>query len=92
VGRKRFVRQASKRCWPVAGCSSERHSNGPGGSKPKAAKRIDRITAKLGLVSERDLAAAYTELIGSPIRRNGGIPGRARRSRSHPAGVSEADA
>jgi general secretion pathway protein E len=28
---------------------------------------IDRVAAKLGLVSERDLAAAYAELIGSPV-------------------------
>ncbi len=30
-------------------------------------ERIDHIAAKLGLVSERDLARAYAELIGSPV-------------------------
>jgi general secretion pathway protein E len=33
----------------------------------ESGERIDRVAAKLGLVSERDLAAAYAELIGSPI-------------------------
>jgi general secretion pathway protein E len=33
----------------------------------ESGERIDRIAAKLGLVSERDLAAAYAELIGSPV-------------------------
>jgi len=33
----------------------------------ESGERIDHIAAKLGLVSERDLAAAYSELIGSPI-------------------------
>ena len=33
----------------------------------ESGERIDRIAAKLGLVSERHLAAAYSELIGSPV-------------------------
>ena len=33
----------------------------------ESGERIDRIAAKLGLVSERDLAAAYAQLIGSPV-------------------------
>ena len=33
----------------------------------ESGERIDHIAAKLGLVSERDLATAYAELIGSPI-------------------------
>ena len=33
----------------------------------ESGERVDRVAAKLGLVSERDLAAAYAELIGSPI-------------------------
>jgi general secretion pathway protein E len=33
----------------------------------ESGERIDRIAAKLGLVSERDLAAAYAELLGSPL-------------------------
>jgi general secretion pathway protein E len=33
----------------------------------ESGERIDRIAAKLGLVSERDIAAAYAELIGSPL-------------------------
>ena len=33
----------------------------------ESGERIDHIAAKLGLVSERDLAAAYAELIGSPV-------------------------
>jgi general secretion pathway protein E len=33
----------------------------------ESGERIDRIAAKLGLVSERDLASAYAELIGSPL-------------------------
>ena len=33
----------------------------------ESGERIDRIAAKLGLVSERDLAAAYAELIGSAV-------------------------
>ena len=33
----------------------------------ESGERIDHIAAKLGLVSERDLAAAYAELTGSPI-------------------------
>jgi general secretion pathway protein E len=33
----------------------------------ESGERIDRIAAKLGLVSERDLAAAYAELIGEPV-------------------------
>jgi general secretion pathway protein E len=33
----------------------------------QSGERIDRVAAKLGLVSERDLAAAYAELIGSPV-------------------------
>ena len=30
-------------------------------------ERIDRIAAKLGLVSERDLARLYAEVLGSPL-------------------------
>jgi general secretion pathway protein E len=33
----------------------------------ESGERIDHIAAKLGLVSERDLAATYAELIGSPL-------------------------
>ena len=33
----------------------------------ESGERIDHIAAKLGLVSERHLAAAYAELIGSPV-------------------------
>jgi general secretion pathway protein E len=33
----------------------------------ESGERIDHIAGKLGLVSERDLAAAYAELIGSPL-------------------------
>ena len=33
----------------------------------ESGERLDPIAAKLGLVSERDLAAAYAELTGSPI-------------------------
>jgi len=33
----------------------------------ESGERIDRIAAKLGLVSERDIAAADAELIGSPL-------------------------
>jgi len=33
----------------------------------ESGERIDHIAAKLGLVSERDLAAAYAELIGSAV-------------------------
>jgi general secretion pathway protein E len=33
----------------------------------ESGERIDHIAAKLGLVSERDLASAYAELIGSPL-------------------------
>ncbi|MGH7032014.1 MAG: GspE/PulE family protein, partial [Stellaceae bacterium] len=33
----------------------------------ESGERIDRIAAKLGLVSERDLAAIYAELLGSPL-------------------------
>jgi general secretion pathway protein E len=33
----------------------------------ESGERIDRIAAKLGLVSERDLAAAYAELVGAPL-------------------------
>src|SRR5438128_790273 len=41
----------------------------------ESGERIDRIAAKLGLVSERDLAAAYAELIGSPILDPADFPG-----------------
>ena len=58
----------------------------------ESGERIDRIAAKLGLVSERDLAAAYAELIGSPIVAAGGIPGRARRPRADQASVPQAGA
>jgi general secretion pathway protein E len=33
----------------------------------ESGERIDRIAAKLGLISERHLASAYAELIGSPV-------------------------
>ena len=33
----------------------------------ESGERIDRIAGKLGLVSERDLAALYAELLGSPL-------------------------
>src|SRR5215471_15075156 len=40
----------------------------------ESGERIDRIAAKLGLVSERDLAAAYAELIGSAVVAAGDFP------------------
>jgi general secretion pathway protein E len=33
----------------------------------ESGERIDHIAGKLGLVSERDLATAYAELLGSPL-------------------------
>jgi general secretion pathway protein E len=33
----------------------------------ESGERLDRIAAKLGLVSERDMAAAYAALIGAPL-------------------------
>ncbi|MGH7212408.1 MAG: type II secretion system protein GspE, partial [Acetobacteraceae bacterium] len=33
----------------------------------ESGERIDHIAAKLGLVSERDLAHAYAAVIGSPV-------------------------
>ena len=40
----------------------------------ESGERIDRIAAKLGLVSERDLAAAYAELLGTPLVRPAEFP------------------
>src|SRR6516165_1661021 len=43
----------------------------------ESGERIDRIAAKLGLVSERDLAAAYAELIGSAVVAAADLPAEA---------------
>jgi general secretion pathway protein E len=40
----------------------------------ESGERIDRIAGKLGLVSERDLAALYAELLGSPLVAPGEFP------------------
>ncbi len=54
----------------------------------ESGERIDHIAAKLGLVSERDLAHAYAELIGSPVADRGRVSAPSRSKAPAPAARS----